>query len=755
MKKLLYAFFAFTFLSSFSAFAQNEVIVPPSTAKLPKLDKTQAEGKYYLIFDNLDVVKDGSGTTISNAFDLLYWDGLKNYPSSMDDYQKYFVRAPFSDATLNAYNIPQEFDVLVIPVGDYPLNIATSTNGKKLITLIKEMLSAGKSVFISGRHILKWAFASDAQFAQGKDPEVQTWLTSDVGIDKIAFPPVVQQNGNQLETVGYKLLTKQGDPVGKGYEKYMNMIFTTQDNQEHHPMTYYTVIDVVTAFKDGSKAIPVDHINSLTTPMGYMSLRGEIGGGKLALYFYGYENSAGHPSGAVPPVLQLPMDWFVSGLPKNEPYLKAESYSVEFGAVKLNETKQGEFRFQNFSRKPLIISKVELAGQEPAGSFTLVHGALPLTIQPGAYDKIIIKFKPTVERDYSEILSVTSNASNEVVDIDLTGNGGEIPTDGPRISSIPELNFENVEFGSKKDMELTITNTGKAILDVQEVELRDNNKNAFTIIAPSPLQTPFGLGPNESKTITIRFVPGEKNATYTARVYYKNNDPTKNDYFVNITGASSESGSSAILEFDMDTVQFGKVKPNFSQSKSVVIRNTGTAVLNINMIAFEANDLGIFELVDPKIAPGTKVAIGDSVTFKVRFKPDEETTYNERIMVQTNAKNATDGVIYLNLQGTGSFAGVNEPIASSQDGSIVLKAIPHPISGNGSIVCEIKREMAGNLEVFVIDMAGRRVADLYNGLAAQGSLTLPISSGANASGQYFVIANAGGSSVRLPIIFVK
>jgi hypothetical protein len=104
-----------------------------------------------------------------------------------------------------------------------------------------------------------------------------------------------------------------------------------------------------------------------------------------------------------------------------------------------------------------------------------------------------------------------------------------------------------------------------------------------------------------------------------------------------------------IVEFE-ETMDFDSVEVYSSQSKTFTIQNSGTDALIIDSLKLKEPKLPGFELIDTIAIPDT-IAVGDSKTFTIRFKPASDTIYIDTLRIYSNAANA--GTFTFQVSGTG------------------------------------------------------------------------------------------------------
>ncbi|MGE5480427.1 MAG: Omp28-related outer membrane protein [Chloroflexota bacterium] len=100
---------------------------------------------------------------------------------------------------------------------------------------------------------------------------------------------------------------------------------------------------------------------------------------------------------------------------------------------------------------------------------------------------------------------------------------------------------------------------------------------------------------------------------------------------------------------------------------------------------------------------------------------------------------------------------VNGPasVIEVNGGSLNLTVGPNPAVENANVRLELNGTASARAEVYVIDMAGKRVAELHNGAISEGVNEFNLNSARLANGSYFAIVNVDGKTLATPFNVVK
>lgn len=165
--------------------------------------------------------------------------------------------------------------------------------------------------------------------------------------------------------------------------------------------------------------------------------------------------------------------------------------TISFGDVPVGTLKDTSVTITNTGNDTLRITSFT-----SGNAFFTLETAIT-AIPPAGKRTFTLRFAPSAAGSISTAFTVVSNAVSSPNTIDVSGNG---VTNNPTISFNPlQLSFGSVEVGSKKDLVLTINNTGNAKLTVTAINSTNSDFSA--------LVRQFEVPGNGSFDDTIRFMP--------------------------------------------------------------------------------------------------------------------------------------------------------------------------------------------------------------------------------------------------------
>lgn len=192
----------------------------------------------------------------------------------------------------------------------------------------------------------------------------------------------------------------------------------------------------------------------------------------------------------------------LSGSGTAQAIMTLDNATISFGDVAMGTSKDTTVTITNTGGDTLRISSFT-----SGNPFFTLETAIT-TIPPAGKKTFTLRFTPGAAGPVSTAFTLMSNAVSSPDTINVSGNG--VPNN-PVISVAPaQLSFGSVEISRKKDLVLTINNTGSAKLTVTAI----NSTNADF----SALVRQFEVPGNGSFDDTIRFIPsalGNRNGILT------------------------------------------------------------------------------------------------------------------------------------------------------------------------------------------------------------------------------------------------
>lgn len=761
MKRTVLLFLAILMASNYL----NAIELTRSAPNEPKLfitnEKTQAQpklldipGKNIIIFNNMDI-----DLPVSNYFDLAYLDHIRHYPTA-DPYLDHSVVVPFSDITFSQYNIT-DFDVAIFPLGEFPLNAATTPGGIKVIDKIKEMLNANKNVMIIGRRMMTYAFHTTPA-----DPAVTDFLSYELGLKSDSSGSYDFMMGNT-----YVPFRVKGVPSGihfRGYTMYCNIGWGRQNVDPELPIRSEGLVDIM-KFKPNNKLSDgIDYIDQIgavgdtveTIPPNYwVGLKADSvldGSGRLVMWSIAPNVAALNEMVYFGNKMQGALNWLLEKMPKLNPWLKLETTSLSFGTIPLDYPKKKSVKVQNFSKQNLIIYQTvieRMEEEEEEEAFRITKGITNDTLLPMEIRTIEVEFTATEEREYTNILKIISNASNgEELIVELQGRGGKDVSTEPEIVVQQEpYDFGTVNVGQSVIKDLKISNSGLQDLVVDSLYFELNTDGSF--LFTKPMLTPIVVKGGEDTTFSVKFVPVDWGKNYIGKIKIVSNAKKNPVVYLNLIGKSPGASEGPIISALVDTTDFGNVEIGKSTRGYIGVSNPGSEQLKINnvYINIDENPDDAFE-IDTTLSFPIYVLPNDSVKFPIKFTPSTVSEYISRVGMFSNAFNA--GVYYLYLRGKGDSGSSVREIVSNPSQTLTMKISQTPIFYSGIITVEAQKFIASST-IDLYDLLGNKLITIYNGNISTGTNKFLFDATNLNAGQYFIVLNTNSERLTLPLMIVK
>ena len=332
----------------------------------------------------------------------------------------------------------------------------------------------------------------------------------------------------------------------------------------------------------------------------------------------------------------------------SEPNISVSPAAKDFGNVVVGESSAPQtFAVSNTGTAALSVGTVTISGDFAITGDTC-SGA---SVQPSNTCTVSAAFVPTAAGTASGTLSIPSDdPDTPVFDVALSGTGTTTTVLEPNISVTPTtLAFGNVVVGTTSAPQtVTISNTGTADLTVTNVVLTgdtDFDVASTTCVVPV-------LAPGASCSADVVFTPSSVGGK-TALVTITSDDPDTPSLEVTLTGTG------VVEEPDITvtptSVDFGSVTVGDSDSRTVTVKNDGTADLVITSVSTPADP---FSVTDDGCS-GQTLAPAASCAVTVDFAPTSAGAFSDSIVISSD--DPDESTVTVSLSGEGAEVSANQP----------------------------------------------------------------------------------------------
>lgn len=305
------------------------------------------------------------------------------------------------------------------------------------------------------------------------------------------------------------------------------------------------------------------------------------------------------------------------GMPR-APKISVVPDYVDFGKVQISSTAVRQVCVYNTGTAAAFVTLH--TGLEPDGEFD-VTTTTTIVIPPGEEKYVGVSFTPAAIgiRTENLIVSLPDPYATTLI-IPLNGEGVDYRK--PELSVYPALlDFKDVLLSSSAVRQVVVHNTGDLQTAVTLL-FADNPDEEFTVTSA----TAFVLGPDESRTIDVSFLPTVVGA-HSARLLVQIPDPFAATRTVRLYG---NGVGVPVVSVTPDTLHFGTISTTSDiQVRTLTIRNTGTADATLQMDFPAGNIFQPDQVVPSVVAPYLDVQI------PISFHPQQEGVYELTAMVRT------------------------------------------------------------------------------------------------------------------------
>jgi hypothetical protein len=292
------------------------------------------------------------------------------------------------------------------------------------------------------------------------------------------------------------------------------------------------------------------------------------------------------------------------------PQLQTSVPNLSFGTIQVGTSASQQVTVINSGSAPLV-----LRSATAAAPFSLVSGALPTTLQPGASLPLTVQFHPTAESPSSGLLALSSNdPSRPLVQLPLQGGGGD-----SLLSVTPALmDFGRLPVGTASSRQLLLHNSGNLPLTIQSA----TTEPPFTVIS-----VPTGgtvLQPGGSQVLTVSFTAPAGVASQTLTIL--SNASSHPVAQIPLTG----EGVAPSISVRPSALNFQFQQTGTSSRRVLTVVNEGKAELVVNSITATA------PYALEAVGTPLRVAPQQSSEVVVTFQPLDGGSLPGQVMFQSN-----------------------------------------------------------------------------------------------------------------------
>ena len=362
--------------------------------------------------------------------------------------------------------------------------------------------------------------------------------------------------------------------------------------------------------------------------------------------------------------------------------------TLDFGSVTEGSSKTLTATATNSGPASVTVSSVTISTKY----FSLVSPSLPVTVTAGQSATISIKFTPNAAGTFKSTVSITSDASNTVPELALSGTGTATASGTLTLNPGSE-DFGSVSVGAKQSQSVTVTNTGSSAVNISQASV---SGAGFQL---SGITTPLTLNPSQGATLTVAFAP-QASGSATGAVTITS-DASDSPLMLPLSGTGVAAGA---LGSNPTSLSFGNVTVGNNPSLSETVTNTGGTSVTISQVAASGTGFSLSGITTP-----VTLTAGQSAGFTVTFTPASAGTATGNVTVTSNASNPT---LTIPLSGTGVAVA----------GQLTVTPTTLPL---GSVVVGTSGTASGSLTASGTSVTVT-AANSNNSVFSVGGLSLPV-----------------------------
>ncbi|RJO64850.1 MAG: choice-of-anchor D domain-containing protein [Myxococcales bacterium] len=293
---------------------------------------------------------------------------------------------------------------------------------------------------------------------------------------------------------------------------------------------------------------------------------------------------------------------------------------IHFGLASIGRTESRRIMLSNVGRAPLSILDIRLGAPQDATFGLDAATAIGAALEAGQSVEFAVTYTPAAEENNATTLVVETNSyedPNRAVRVDGRG----ILSDLRAVP--PFLDFGDVRVGAFKDLDVVLYNDGDDQVEILAIDFGAGMEE-YGLADPGRL--PLTLQPDQASSVAFRFSPTDEVADSGEALVRVNTG--EGDLPLPVTGR----GVLPHLTWEPpgDAFDFGQVVVGDTESRTLLLRNTGFYPLQITAIRLDSAPLSNFLALptdDVAIQPGATHALTLRYTPALSTPPGLETQH--------------------------------------------------------------------------------------------------------------------------------
>ncbi len=305
--------------------------------------------------------------------------------------------------------------------------------------------------------------------------------------------------------------------------------------------------------------------------------------------------------------------------PPPVPVIAVQQTAVNFGTVAFAQTVQQTITIRNAGTADLEITGIE--SDVPGLMFT----PSTFTLAPNGSQTVTITFPSSTAGTFSGNITISSddtNSGTQTLSVSVTVQPRPVPAIAVQQTAV---NFDPIVAGQTGEQTITIENTGTAPLMITGIK----GEGDVAGLKFDPVM--FTVEPGSSQMVTITF-PSSVEGTFSGNINISSNDTNSGTQTLSVS-VTVQPRPVPVIAVQQTAVDFGTVAFAQTVQRTITIRNTGTADLEITGIESDVSGL-TFDTTMFTLEPD------DSQTVTVTFPSSVEGTFSGNITISSNDTNS-------------------------------------------------------------------------------------------------------------------
>jgi Abnormal spindle-like microcephaly-assoc'd, ASPM-SPD-2-Hydin len=312
--------------------------------------------------------------------------------------------------------------------------------------------------------------------------------------------------------------------------------------------------------------------------------------------------------------------------------LSANLKTVSFGTIGVGKTMTESVTVTNTGTSTVTIDQTAVTG----ASFTTGAGTSLATIAPGQSKTIQIQFAPQSPGSASGGFTVTSDAVNSPLSVQLVGMGAQ--SGQAQLGAIPgAAAFGNVSTGNSNSQTITLTNSGTANIVISSSTVTGTGFGVTGLSAPLTIPT------GSNVTFNAVFTPSVAGSV-TGSISLSSSAPNSP---LSIALSGTGVAGTQLLTFSTSSLSFGSVTVGSNSDLSSALTNTGNSSVTISAV-----DISSAGFTVSGVSSGETLTAGQSVPVSVQFAPTVAGAVSGNVRLISSATNSP---ATMGLSGSGAL----------------------------------------------------------------------------------------------------